>query len=144
MHRPLLRAVALLVGLAGCAPPFPALRTRLLIGIEPIRAATPWTGLLTERLLVDLAALPNTMVVDLGPTRNQYGFAAEGGAKLRLMTTSLAGPFCLDIRTTLFRFGHLDGHSGLLIRAEPGHPTPTDCIDLAATQIYDELVRQGL
>ena len=128
---------ALLV--AGCT----SLRNQWLVGIEPVRRTDPGQPDPTPRLLADLAALPNLMVVDLGAPRNAHDFASLAANKIRLFSGLETGAFCLRSSYGVFSAGQLRYASGLVIAATEVTDAPS-CIDLFATRLYRDLVRQGL
>jgi hypothetical protein len=132
--------MALLV--ASCAPQ-PGVQRPLFVGIEPVRNNDPLRLDLSARLLADLAALPNLRVIDLGALRNTYDFASLSASKLRLFVTLEPGAFCLRAGYTVAQSGQLRYVSGLVIpRAEA--PDARGCVDLLATRLYGDLIRQGL
>jgi len=137
-------APALMLGLAawlsaGCT----SLRSQWLVGIEPLKSAAPGQPDLSPRLLTALAALPNVMVVDLGSPRNPHDFASLAMNKIRLFTGLEAGTFCLRASYGVFRAGQLRYSSGLVIPWQEVTDAPS-CVDLFATRLYGDLLRQGL
>ena len=60
------------------------LSQRWMIGIERIQGDVLPVLPYTNRFLADLAAMPNTLVVYLGPERNGFLFAADAARKLRV------------------------------------------------------------
>ena len=126
---------------AGCTRT--SLRNQLFVGIERVRRAEPGQSDQTQRLLANLAAMPNMMVVDLGPPRNAHDFDSLSANKVRLFSGLEAGPFCLRASYGVFWAGQLRYSSGLAI---PWQEVTTyqACIELFATRLYGDLVRQGL
>lgn len=120
-----------------------SLRTQWLVGIEPVQRDDPAQADPSPRLLANLAALPNLMVVDLGSPRNAHDFNSLSANKIRLFSGLEAGAFCLRSSYGVFWAGQLRYSSGLVI---PRQQVTTDpaCIDLFATRLYGDLVRQGL
>lgn len=125
-----------------CAPQ-PALQRPLFVGIEPVGIGDPLRLDLNARLLADLAALPKLRVIDLGVVRNTYDFASLSASKLRLFVTLEPGAFCLRASYTVAMSGQLQYASGLVIPYAEAAGQPA-CIDLYATRLYGDLVRQGL
>jgi hypothetical protein len=137
-------AQALLICLAAClVAGCTSLRSQWFVGIEPVRPADPGQRDLTPRLLATLAALPNVMVVDLGSPRNAHDFESLAANKIRLFSGLEAGAFCLRASYGVFRAGQLRYSSGLVISWREVTDAPS-CIDLFATRLYGDLVRQGL
>lgn len=120
-----------------------SLRNQVFVGIEPVRRAEPGQPDPTQRLLANLAAMPNMMVVDLGPPRNAHDFDSLAANKVRLFSGLEAGPFCMRASYGVFLAGQLRYSSGMVIPRQ--EVTNYDaCIDLFATRLYGDLVRQGL
>jgi hypothetical protein len=120
-----------------------SLRNQVFVGIEPVRRAGPGQSDPTQRLLANLAAMPNMMVVDLGPPRNAHDFDSLAANKIRLFSGLEAGPFCMRASYGVFFAGQLRYSSGMVI---PWQEVTTyqACVDLFATRLYGDLVRQGL
>jgi len=139
----LLRCLCLICFLGAASGCQPALRLPLYVGIEPVRDGGSASKALSARLLAHLAAMPNIRAVDLSEPRNAWDFASLSATKLRLSTVLDEGPFCVRSSYAVFAAGQEQYEAGLVIpRAET-----TDerrCIDLYATRLYGDLIRQGL
>lgn len=121
----------------------PRLREPLFVGIEPVANAGPLRPDLSARLLADLSAMPNVRVVDIGVPRNGWDFASLQANKLRLFSVVEFGPFCLRASYTVYISGQQQYASGLVIPREQASGEAA-CIDLYATRLYGDLIRQGL
>jgi hypothetical protein len=113
------------------------------VGIEPVANSDPLRVDLSAGLLTDLAAMPNLRVIDLRSPRNAHDFAALSQTKLRLFVTMEPGPFCLRAYYTVAISGQIQYASGMVIQTAEA-PESTACIDLFATRLYGDLVRQVL
>ena len=113
------------------------------VGIEPVANSDPLRLDLSARLVTDLAALPNLRPIDLRSPRNAHDFAALSQTKLRLSVTMEPGLFCLRAYYTVSMSGQIQYASGLVIQQAEA-PSSTACIDLFATRLYGDLVRQML
>ena len=127
----------------GTAPA--ALQLHWLIGIERMQDDPLLMLPNTNRFLNDLAAMPSTQVVFLGSAENAGLFAANATSKLRVWTWLHGERSCLQVTYTVSVAGQQEATYGLVIPPLAAGPEPDSaCVDRAATEFYQALVRQGL
>lgn len=99
----------------------------------------------SNRLLADIAAMPNTQVVALSSARNAWDFDAWIGNKIRVETRMRDQGWCMTINYTVMMAGQQSQVYGLVV-PEPQFGVQTDplCVDQAATALYANMARQGL
>jgi hypothetical protein len=121
------------------------LSQRWMIGIERVRGDVLPVLPYTNRFLADLAAMPNTLVVYLGPERNGFLFAADPVRKLRVAPILHGEGNCMTFTYTVYREGQQQATYGLAVPAlAAGVESDPACVDRAASEFYWSLVRQGL
>ena len=137
--------------LSGCsqppannAPPV-ALRHTWMFGIERMRGDPEPQLPYTNRMIADLAAMPNVQVVFVGDPRNQAPFAAWQAGKLLVSPWLRGEGNCMNITYTILQSGQQQPAFGLVVPMLPAGQEPeAACVDRAATQFYQALVLQGL
>ncbi|HST75753.1 MAG TPA: hypothetical protein VLJ20_10315 [Acetobacteraceae bacterium] len=118
---------------------------RWMIGIERVQGDVLPVLPYTNRFLADLAAMPNTLVVYLGPGRNGFLFEAEAVRKLRVAPILHGEGNCMTFTYTVYREGQQQATFGLAVPAlVAGVESDPACVDRAASEFYWSLVRQGL
>jgi hypothetical protein len=137
--------------LSGCHPlpagvaPATALRQTWMIGVERVRDDPGLQLPYTNRMIEDLAAMPNVQVVFVGDPRNSAPFAAWTGGKLLVSPWLHGEGTCMNITYTIFDSGQRQRPFGLVVPALPAGQEPDSaCVDRAATEFYRALVVQGL
>jgi len=138
----ILAAAAMAWSVSGCIPVRPT-KAPIMVGIEPVVENNPLRDNLSARLLFDLSSLPNVQVVDLGAPRNAYAFDNLAVTKVRLISTMLPGQFCLWSQYNVFTSGQIQYSSGMVIPRSQAIDDKA-CIDLYATRLYWDFLRQGL
>jgi hypothetical protein len=142
----------LAAGVGGCVqtqpvgtPAPPALSKPWMFGIERMHADPEPQLPFTNRFIVDLSAMPNVQVVFLGSDRNSFLFNGWSGGKVGVSPWLHGEGNCMTLTYTIFQAGEQQGVFGLVIPPVPAgvEPDPA-CVDRAATQFYQALVRQGL
>jgi hypothetical protein len=143
---PLLTAVSLM----GCVPPVgvqapTALSKTWMFGIDRM-AGDPAPQLpFTNRMIADLAAMPNVQVVYADDYRNAPLFQSWQGGKVLVSPWLHAEGNCMNITYTIFQQGEREAVFGLAISPTPAGQEPDSaCVDRATTQFYQALVIQGL
>jgi hypothetical protein len=148
------RALLILVvaqGLAGCVPPptdVPApasLHHAWMFGIERMRGDPEPQLPYTNRMIADLAAMPNVQVVYIGEGRNRPLFASWQGDKLTVSPWLHGEGNCMTFTYAIQQAGQQGALFGLTIPRPPAGVEPESaCVDRAATQFYQALAIQGL
>ena len=150
-HVGVLAALALSLGGCVCWPcvqdshggPF-ALKNTWMIGIERMTGDAEPGLPFTNRLLADLASMPNVQVVSIGTERNAWPFAADTGWTMRLAPWLHGGGYCMTANYTVSISGQIQGSYALVTpRLAAGTESDLGCIDRFATDFYLALVRQG-
>lgn len=145
----------LCVGLAaslggGCTPayvytPPTTLAQPWMIGIERMRNDPVLLAPFTNRLLAELAAMPQVQVVFVGAERNDQMFAAYTGNKLRVYSALRTENGCMEFSYSVFRSGQQVVTYGLVVPALPAGPEPNSaCVDRAAAYFYQSMASEGL
>ena len=142
----------LAAGLAGCvqtqfggSPATPALSKPWMLGIERMHADPEPQLPFTNRFIADLSAMPNVQLVFLGSDRNSFLFNAWSGGKVRVSPWLHGEGNCMTFTYTIFQSGEQQTVFGLVVPPTPvGAEPDSACVDRAATQFYQALVRQGL
>ncbi len=121
-----------------------ALSQRWMIGVEPMTGDALPLLPFTDRLLVDLAAMPDVQAVFVGSTRNAVPFAASAIRRITLRPWLHGEGNCMTASYTVHASGQDLGSYALVTPAPlAGSETDLACIDRFATQFYGSLVRQG-
>ena len=142
----------LATGMTGCAPTqpggspaMPALSKPWMLGIERMRADPEPQLPFTNRFIADLSAMPNVQVVFLGSDRNSFAFNGWSGGKVLVSPWLHGDGNCMTLTYTIFQAGEQQAVFGLVVPPTPvGAEPDSACVDRAATQFYQALVRQGL
>jgi hypothetical protein len=142
----------LAAGMAGCVQTqpggtaaMPALSKPWMLGIERMRVDPEPQLPFTNRFIADLSAMPNVQVVFLGSERNSFLFNGWSGGKVLVSPWLHGEGNCMTLTYTIFQAGEQQGVFGLVIPPMPAGVEPDSaCVDRAATQFYQSLVRQGL
>ncbi len=123
----------------------PALSKPWMFGIERMRADPEPQLPFTNRFIMDLSAMPNVQVVFLGGDRNSSLFNAWSGGKVLVSPLLHGEGNCMTLTYTIFQAGEQQAVFGLVIPPTPAGAEPDSaCVDRAATQFYQALVKQGL
>jgi hypothetical protein len=137
--------------LSGCSQPFTntasptALRHSWMFGVERMRGDPEPQLPYTNRMIADLAAMPNVQVIFIGNERNQSPFASWQAGKLRISPWLYGEGNCMNITYTILQNGQQQPSYGLVIPPlAAGQEPEAACVDRAATQFYQALVVQGL
>jgi hypothetical protein len=126
-------------------PPPPMLSKPWMIGVERMQDDPGPRLPFTNRLIADLAGMPNARVVFLGPDRNNTPFEAWQGPKLRVAPWLHGEQHCMNFAYTIFAAGQQKAALGLIVPLLPAGVEPDSaCIDRAATAFYQALAIQGL
>ncbi|MBS0559458.1 MAG: hypothetical protein JSR21_05335 [Proteobacteria bacterium] len=147
----LLAVLATLQGGCACVPcshdshggPF-VLHDTWMIGVERMIGDVDPRLPFTNRLLADLAAMPNVQSVYIGTPRNDWPFSAGREWRIRLAPWLYNDAACMTATYTVTVGGQIQGTYGLVTpRLAAGTETDLGCIDRFATAFYLALVRQG-
>lgn len=141
-------AIGIAAGLAGCqfqpAPPPPSLDQTWLFGVERVVNDPLILKPVTNRLLADLAAMPNVQVITLADPPNGFDFSAYPANKLRLYPALHAAGHCMEFTYTVYQQGQQLGTFGLVVPALAAGPELDEaCTDRAATFLYQAIAGQG-
>ena len=99
----------------------------------------------TNRMIADLAAMPNVRVVSLDSYRNVPLFQSWQGGRVLVSPWLHGEGNCMNITYTIFQEGEREAVFGLVIPPTPAGQEPDSaCVDRATTQFYQALVIQGL
>lgn len=142
----------LAAGMAGCVQTQPggtvattALSKPWMLGIERMRLDPEPQLPFTNRFIADLSAMPNAQVVFLGSDRNSFLFSGWSGGKVLVSPWLHGEGNCMTLTYTIFQTGEQQAVFGLVIPPLPAGVEPDSaCVDRAATQFYQALVKQGL
>jgi len=146
----LAKVLLLTAGMAGCAQPSgvpapTALSKSWMLGIERMRDDPAPQLPFTNRFIADLAAMPRTQVVFLDNDRNSFLFDGWSDGKVLVSPWLHGEGNCMNLTYTIFQSGEQQAMFGLVVAPMPAGPEPDSaCVDRAATQFYQALVRQGL
>ena len=146
------RALSMGVGLwlSGCYPPAGVsppvtLQRGWMIGIERMRGDPGLQLPYTNRMILDLAAMPNVQVVYVDDPRNSAPFASWQGGKLLVSPWLHGEGNCMNITYTILVSGQQQPAFGLVVPPLPAGQEPDSaCVDRATTELYQALVVQGL
>jgi len=137
--------------LTGCYPPPtdvhpPAtLRRSWMFGVERMTGDPGPQLPYTNRMIADLAAMPNVQVVFVGDERNRSAFASWHGDKLSISPWLHGEGNCMNITYSILQSGQRQATFGLAIAPlAAGQEPDSACVDRAATQLYQALALQGL
>ena len=152
MHRmtALAKVLLLAAGVAGCAEPSgvpgtTALSKSWMLGIERMRGDPAPQLPFTNRFIADLAAMPSAQVVFLGDDRNSFLFNAWSGGKVLVSPWLHGEGNCMTLTFTIFQSGEQQAVFAQVIAPMPAGVEPDSaCVDRAAGQFYQTLVKQGL
>ncbi len=142
----------LAAGMAGCVQTqrggtvaTTALSKPWMLGIERMRLDPEPQLPFTNRFIADLSAMPNAQVVFLGSDRNSFLFNGWSGGKVLVSPWLHGEGNCMTLTYTIFQAGEQQAVFGLVIPPMPAGAEPDSaCVDRAATQFYQALVRQRL
>ncbi len=116
-----------------------------MFGIERMRDDPGLQLPYTNRMIEDLAAMPNVQVVFVGDARNSALFASWQGGKLWVSPWLHGEGNCMNITYTILQSGQAQPAFGLAIAPLPAGQEPDSaCVDRATTQFYRALAIQGL
>jgi len=115
-----------------------------MVGIERVQGDAQPGLPFTNRLLADLAAMPNLQVVYLGTDRNAWPFATDRAWTIRLAAWLHGGGCCMTANYAVHVAGQIEGNYALITpRLVAGTESDLGCIDRFATDFFLALARQG-
>ena len=146
----LAKVLLVAAGVAGCAqlggvPAPTALSKPWMLGIERMRDDPAPQLPFTNRFIADLTAMPRTQVVFLDNDRNSFLFNGWSGGKVLVSPWLHGEGNCMELTYTIFQSGEQRVVFGLVVAPMPtGSEPDSACVDRAAAQFYQTLVKQGL